>query len=433
MRHVALSILGNGFPPIAVLATAPILARALDVSGRGDLAAATAPYMLAVYVAAIGLPDAVTNVLARRSYFRRVTWFALASSLLGTGSVTFVIVWLASPVLTEGGSPGLGTLTTFATLATIPALLVALLRGTAAGLHMWGVVATERILNGSLRIVGIAGFALAGQLTLFSATLVTVLCPVLAGLAYVRLVGATPGEGPVSPPTPASKAFGYGGKVWLGSVAGVLLMRIDQLLILPLGGAVQLGLYAVAVNVSEVPLIINTATREVMFSSDAAQRDNARAGLAARATFIACSLCAIVVLAPIGWWLPLVFGTEFSNAIPIALLASIAVLVGIPGSIAGATLSARGRPELRSASIVVACVLNIVLLFVLVPPLGGIGAALATLFGNLTSSNICVAYAVKWHGFTWGDFYRMRRSDVVSLYRAVSRLIGRLIPRRGSN
>ncbi|WP_457819811.1 hypothetical protein, partial [Staphylococcus aureus] len=79
-----------------------------------------------------------------------------------------------------------------------------------------------------------------------------------------------------------------------------------------LGGAAQLGLYAVAVNVSEVPLIINSATREVMFSSDAAQRDNARAGLAARATFIACLLCAIVVLAPIGWWLPLVFGVEFS-------------------------------------------------------------------------------------------------------------------------
>lgn len=429
-RHVALSILGNGFPPIAVLVTAPILARALDVDGRGDLAAATAPFMLAVAIATLGLPDAVTNVLARRSSLRRVTWLALVSSLLGTGALSVLIVWLASPILTQGGSSGLGTLMTVATLATIPGLLVALLRGTAAGLHMWGVVATERVLNGSLRILGIVGFAVAGQLTLFTATLVSVLGPVLAGFAYLRLIGATPTESRESRPTPARRAFAYGTKAWLGSVAGILLMRIDQLLVLPLGGATQLGLYAVAVNVSEVPLIINSATREVMFSSDAAQRDNARAGLAARATFIACLLCAVVVLAPIGWWLPLVFGVEFSGAIPIALLAAVAVVVGVPGSIAGATLSARGRPELRSFSILVACVLNVVLLFLLVPPLGGIGAALATLAGNLTSSNMCIAYTVKHHHFKWSDFYGLRGGDFRSLLRAISRLTGRGRPDR---
>lgn len=432
-RHVALSILGNGFPPLAVLVTAPILARALDVNGRGDLAAATAPFMLAVAIGTLGLPDAVTNVLARRSYFRRVTWQGLVASLLGTGMLSVVIVWFASPVLTQGGSSGLGILMTVATLATIPGLVVALLRGAAAGLHMWGVVATERILNGSLRILGIVGFAIAGQLTLFNATLVTVLGPVLAGFAYLRLIGATPTEPRESPPTSARRAFAYGTKAWLGSVAGILLMRIDQLLILPLGGAAQLGLYAVAVNVSEVPLIINSATREVMFSSDAAQRDNARAGLAARATFIACLLCAIVVLAPIGWWLPLVFGVEFSGAIPIALLAAFAVVAGVPGSIAGSTLSARGRPELRSYSILVACVLNVVLLFVLVPPLGGIGAALATLAGNLTSSNMCIAYAVKYHHFRWSDFYGIRISDFRSLSRAVSRLARRDRPGRDAS
>lgn len=410
---------------MAVLVTAPILARALDVDGRGDLAAATAPFMLAIAIATLGLPDAVTNVLARRSFFRAITWFALASSLVGTGALSVLLVWLASPVLTQGGSPGLATLMTVATLATVPGLLVALLRGTAAGLHMWGVVATERILNGSLRILGIVGLALAEQLTLFSATLVTVLGPVLAGFAYVRLVSKSSYESRELRPTPARRAFAYGTRAWLGSVAGILLMRIDQLLILPLSGPAQLGLYAVAVNVSEVPLIINSATREVMFSSDAAQRDNERAGLAARATFIACVICALGVLAPIGWWLPLVFGSEFVGAIPIALLAAVAVVVGVPGSIAGATLSARGRPELRSFSILLACLINLLLLFVLVPSFGGIGAAAATLVGNLVSSNLCITFAVKHHRFRWTDFYGVRPGDFVSLWQALSRVVGR--------
>lgn len=424
-RHVALSILGNSFPPLAVLVTAPVLARALSVDGRGDLAAATAPYLLAVAIGTLGLPDAVTNILARRSYLRGVSWFLLVAALLGTGVLAVLIVWIASPALAAGGSQGLPTIMTVATVATIPALVVALLRGRAAGLHLWGIVAGERALNGSLRIVGIVGFALAGQLTLLSATLVTVVGPVLAGLIYVRLVGHSPPATQESEATPTRSAFKYGVKAWLSSVAGIILLRIDQLLILPIAGPAQLGLYAVAVNVSEVPLIINSASREVMFSSDAAKRDNERAGIAARTTFIACAGFSVVVLAPIGWWLPLVFGNEFAGAIPIALVATAAVLVGVSGSLAGATLSARGRPELRSISIGVACLVNVALIFPLVGALGGVGAAIATFVGNAISSNMCIYFVIRLFGFSWSDFYRLRPSDVTSLIAAMRKLLGR--------
>lgn len=424
-RSIGLSILGNAFPPIAVLATAPILARALSVDGRGDLAAATAPFLLATAIGTLGLPDAVTNILARGSHLRSSSWAAIVSVLLAAGGLAVVLVWLASPLLSDGGTPGLAIIMTVASIGTIPGLLVALLRGQAAGYHLWGVVATERILNGTLRLIGIAGFALVDQLTLVNATIVTVVGPVLAGLAYLRLIRHRPTGARSTPPTPVRAAFGFGSKAWLGSVAGILLMRIDQLLILPLAGAGQLGLYAVAVNVSEVPLIINAATREVMFSQDAAERDNARAGTAARVTFIACFLCSTLVVAPIGWWLPLVFGQDFAGAIPIAIVAAGAVLVGIPGSIAGAVLSARGRPDLRSLSIGVACVLNVALLFFLVPPLGAMGAVLATLVGNMTSSNMCIAYAVREFRFTWGDFYRLRVQDVMALRSALTRFLER--------
>lgn len=422
-RHVALSIVGNFFPPLAVLVTAPVLARALSVDGRGDLAAATAPYMLAVAIGTLGLPDAVTNVLARRSYLARISWVTVGGALAGAGVLSVLVVWLASPLLSKGGAPGLAVLMTVATAATIPALIVALLRGSAAGLHLWGTVAAERVLNGTFRIVGIVGFAIAGQLTLVTATLVTVLGPVLAGIAYVRLVKVGREVRSELGPTSVRRTFAFGSKAWLGSVAGILLMRVDQLLILPLAGSAQLGLYSVAVNVSEVPLIINSATREVMFSRDAASRDNARAGLAARVTFIACLLFSVVVFAPIEWWLPLVFGEDFRGAIPMALIAVVAVLVGVPGSIAGATISARGRPELRSVSVLVACVINVSALVVLLPVIGGVGAAISTLVGNLVSSNMCIAFAIKLHGFSWRDFYLIRPSDFRGLFVVAVRII----------
>lgn len=423
-RRVALSMFGSLFPPLAVLVTAPILARTLSVDGRGDLAAATAPFLLAVAIGTLGLPDAVTNVLARGSSLRLRSWLGISLALVGAGITAVLCVWVAAPVLSSGGSAGLGSLMVIATIACVPALLVALLRGRAAGLHLWGLVAAERILNGLLRIVGIVMLVLIGQLTLVTAALVTVLAPVLAGLVYVMMArrGDVAGRPDVAT---TGHTFKYGSKAWLSSVAGIILLRIDQLLILPLAGPAQLGLYAVAVNVSEVPLIINSATREVTFSSDASARNNDQAGLAARVTLIACTLCAVVVLAPIEWWLPLVFGSEFAAAAPIAVVATLAVLAGVPGSLAGASLGARGRPELRSVSILVACVVNVALLFFLVPWLGGAGAALATLIGNFISGNMCVFFAVRLFGYRWSDFYAIRGSDFAYLATVARRFMRR--------
>lgn len=423
-RNIAMSLVGNFFPPLAVLVTAPILARQLGVDGRGELAAATAPFLLAVAIGTFGLPDAVTNALARNSRLRSTGWFAISSTLAVAGFSSVALTAWASPMLASGGSDGLATVMTIATVATIPGLLVALLRGTAAGEHRWGVVALERILNGTLRVSGIVVLAAVDQLTLVTATGVTVIAPVCAGAAYLLLI-KQPAH--IDPPeaTPLRRVFAFGTRAWLGSVAGILLMRVDQLLVLPLAGSGQLGLYSVAVNVSEVPLIINSATREVMFSSDAAERDNARAAIAARTTFIACAVFSLLVFSPIEWWLPLLFGEEFRAAIPMALVAVVAVLVGVPGSIAGASVSARGRPGLRSLSILAACLANVALIFVLVPTLGGTGAAIATLAGNLISSNMCIAFAVRLHGFTWRDFYGIRWSDFAAIVRAVTRSFGR--------
>jgi O-antigen/teichoic acid export membrane protein len=56
----------------------------------------------------------------------------------------------------------------------------------------------------------------------------------------------------------------------------------------------------------------------------------------------------------------------------------VAVVLGNHGSIAGIGLSARGRPGLRSAAESIALGVNLVLIFALVPAMGAMGAALAT-------------------------------------------------------
>lgn len=400
------------FPPLAVLLTAPVLARSLGVEGRGDLAAATAPFLLGLAVCTLGLPEAVSNALARRRKISRATWATIALILTMAGAAATLFIYFAAPMLAAGSNSEIGILMTIATAATIPGLLVALLRGTASGLELWNFVAIERGLNGLIRIVCIGALAIGHELTVVSAAAVTVSAPVLSGLVYLPLAKSTLAGSDTDGFEQMPKLFSFGMKAWLGSVAGILLMRIDQFLLLPLGGAFQLGIYSVAVNVGEVPLIINSATREVIFSADAAKHDNAKAGAAARITFLSSALFSGVILLPISWWLPAVFGGDFAAAIPVAIVVNFAMLIGIPGSIAGSALGARGRPELRSFAIASACFLNVVLVIFLVPMAGAMGAALATLAGNIFSSNLCIWFAVRNFGFSWGDFYRVRRADI---------------------
>jgi O-antigen/teichoic acid export membrane protein len=171
--------------------------------------------------------------------------------------------------------------------------------------------------------------------------------------------------------------------------------------------------------------VVNTAVREVVFASDAKSSEDARLTAAARVSFLVCILIAVVLGATSPLWLPVAFGEGFSAAVPTTILLLAAVAIGIPGSVAGAGLSSRGYPQLRSLALVVACVVNVLMLLVLVPPLGAFGAALSTLVGNLVSSNMNIVALRRRFGVPVLDFYRIRPADVRLLVTASLRILKR--------
>jgi O-antigen/teichoic acid export membrane protein len=294
----------------------------------------------------------------------------------------------------------------------IPTTVVLILRACAAGLQRWRLVAVEQSLTAVLRLAGIAGLALAGRLTPLSAVVVIAAAPVLGGLAYLPLRWHH--RGPQAEPLAASTRHivSYGSRIWIGSLTGVLLARLDQTIMTPLAGTYQLGLYAVAASVGDAALILHSAVRDVTFTADAARRDDQRLCASARISGFLSIAVALVLAALLPIGLPLVFGPAFAPAIPVAFWMLAAVVVVIPGSIAGAGLSARGHPGLRSMSLLVACALNVALLLVLVPVLGAIGAALATLAGNLIAGQLNIAFLSRRNGIPARQFYGLRRTDV---------------------
>jgi len=423
---MSIALIGNAFPPLVALFSGPILAQALGVDGRGAVAAATAPLALVVTVATFGIPEAVTWVVARSPGLARNAAGRGLALLTLAGLVAMAAVAVSAPWL-SGGSAEVTQLILLAGLAIVPNLLVAVLRGVASATQSWRLVAIERILTSSLRLVVLIPFWLTGTLTPLVATLTVAVMPVAGAVVYLgRMRSLPPRAVDVPRMARTDGLLGYGVRVWVGSLSGMLLSRIDQVLMTPLAGTYQLGLYVVAVSVSELPLIINQAVRDVTFVTDAAESVDARLSSSARISTLLCGLAALLLGVSMLWWLPFLFGEDFRDALPVAGVLLAAVVLGTPGSIGGSGLSARGRPGLRSVSLTIACLVNIGLLVLLAPTLGAMGAALATLAGNLISSNLNLLFLARVFGINPLAFYGVRRTDLATLARYLRRFTDRL-------
>lgn len=386
------NVVGNSFAPLAALASAPLLASALGPVGRGEAAGATAPLLLATSLASLGLPTAVNHWVARHvGHTRRVVGIAAVGTVV-IGTMVTVVIALAGDVF-AGGDAQLGDLVASAAWALVPNLLAALMQAMAAGQQAWRLVALERAVTNGSRLLALALLAGNDALTVESAVLVIAMSPVVGAVVYLPLLRTRRGG---ATPVAVASVLSYGGRVWFGALAGIALTRIDQILMVPLAGAAALGVYAIAVNLGEIPLTVANAVREVTFSRQSGRLDHEQLARSSRLTSAAVVVSCIAIAAVLPWFLPTFFGEEFVVALPVAMVLLIVCAISVPGSLAGVGLAAAGRPGLRSGSLALAAVCNLVLLVTLAPSMGAMGAAIATLAGSVVSNglNLLLLYRV---------------------------------------
>lgn len=425
-RHAAINLFGGVFAPAASFAAGPILAHALSVEGRGELAAATMPLVLTVTVATIGLPDAVTYFAARDRRMSRLLAKRGALLILLPAAIATVLLILAASWISAGNST-VQRLIVLSAAMVAPSLFLAILRAVAAAHNRWTTITIERIISAASKLIPLAILFALGRLDLVAAVVVVIVSTLAGAIAYVPLLVARRPRVAQEMIT-NRELLRFGGGIWIGSISGLLLMRIDQIVLSPLSGALDLGLYAVAASISELPSVVNGAIRDTAFThlSDRGVHPREIGNLSRVSTIIVAVLCLIVGgLSPL--LIPPLFGADFAEAVPVVLILLVAVCLANPGSLAGVGLSSSGFPHLRSSALVVACIANVALLFLIAPSLGAIGAALATLLGNLIASNVCIAWMIVRRGATLSDYYRFRSSDFVTVSRLISRGCRRLL------
>ncbi|WP_426938799.1 oligosaccharide flippase family protein [Pseudarthrobacter sp. S3] len=413
-RGIAISTIGNLGAPLVALISAPILAQSLGVTSRGEVAAATAPLLLAVNAITLGLPEAITYFTAsgKRDNTRVIAKGSLYLVVLGlAGSLA---LWVLAPMLAPPESPILQAMS-LAALALAPSLLLGGIRAYAAGQGRWALISIERFFSAILRLVAFLVLVALDSLTVLSAS-VTIAVSSFVGLAiYLYLLRKGPTLQATSRVRRKIPLFSYGTRVWVGALTGILLSRLDQVLMIPLSTAYQIGLYAVAVSISEVTLIFNSAVRDVLFSAESVKANDSRLTRASRVSTFLTLLGAILVGVSSVWLVPVLFGDDFAGSVIVVEILLLGVLLGNPGSVAGAGLSARGRPGLRSVALSIAFAGNLCMVFLLVPSYGAIGAAWATLLGNVTAGVMCVIFMRTHFKFSIASFYGIRSGDLARL------------------
>ena len=412
-------VAGNAGFFVAVL----ILARSLGPTGRGTIAFITVTALVAARLAGLGIGEATAVFVARRPERRGALLTNVVVFMFGSALLAAAVACGALVALGDAGPAGVGApeLTILACATLVSALgeggyffllgrdrirALALITATASWVYPLLLVAVWSTVG----------------LTVLRAALAWTVAESIRALAYLgqsirgvtlaRLDSGLIGE-----------AVRFGSRVWVGSLARFLNFRTDQILMGFLASEAALGVYAVAVNASEMllylPAAMATALLPAAARADAGLRIvQALGAFRSAAAVTACAVVAAALLGPPA--LPLVFGTPFEASVAPFLWLLPGALGFAAIAVFSSALIAGSSPGLSSVGPLMSLVLGVALDVILIPRFGASGAAAAASAAFLAGG--CAALVVFRHRnpFAWRLLLLPRRSDL-AVFRALVR------------
>jgi O-antigen/teichoic acid export membrane protein len=358
-----------------------ILARAVDPTVRGEYAAVTAWFGVALVVGSLGQPAALCFYVARSPERAREYVATSRAMMLATGTVAIVAGLLLAPLLAHG-NPGL----TVAYRVAFGGSLLAYVGASytfslqARDIDRWNALRLSQPVLGCLALCALWALRL---LTLETA-LLAMLGSMLVQLGWAhhccRRAGLAPGTARAALARPLA---GYG-VAQIASVAPATLnAQLDQLILSQLVPLADLARYSIAVSITLLPVPFVAAIGYVAFPRLAAQRVISDRSLRMqRLAVLASAGVAAGMLLPIAaaayWVVPLVFGAAYRGAVPLIWILTPGGIFLACGQVVGDLLRGMNRPNFVAGSQWLAAIFTVVLLYALLPSCGVAGAAIAS-------------------------------------------------------
>lgn len=338
-----------GAGPVLGLASGPVLARCLGPDGRGQFAAIMAPITVAGAVASLGLPSALVYFASKSGDSRRTYKTCLAMCALPA-----LVVYIAMLVYAARVSSSQHIhywILAACWLAILLSAFVQVRRALWQSIGSWRILDLERGLGAVSRFVAVVVTAIIFSDSGPAVAVAAVGAFVLS--SSILFLFSPPHE--KSDPTAATSHVGaasiakFGVLSALGTITMTAGARLDQVLMPVTTSSGQLGLYAVAVTVAEVPLVLSTLCMRnaLQLASVGNTLVEIVRGLQVYIAGLFATALAIAVASPL--LVPLVFGREFSASIvSIEILIASTVFTGL-SLILATVITGRGKPALGSA------------------------------------------------------------------------------------
>lgn len=394
-RHQRDSILAAGSNLLVFalsLLTGPLLGRGLGPVGRGELAAVLAPTQLWSWATTLGLPASTSYLAPLRPREELLATAWIATALINLPLVG--LLWFFIPPYLSGHNPhnvvwfralllvGLFALPAFSTLSHLNSsgktVEFTLLRHLPAVSYALVVI-----------VLGVLG-ALTVQAVLIAAAVTLAM-----GHGVALVVGRGRLHGRRFRWRTAKAQFRYGIRLAPGQWANLAVGRLDQLAMVRLVSAAELGRYAVAATAANVTGALGQGVAIALFPrvrQASSNRERRRAIRRARRWVFAGSSTIALLLGLSGTWLlPALFGPGFASSVD-------ALWLLLPGQVAydvavvlGTGLQAQGRPGTYTGGLLLATAITVIGVVPAVNAFGIRGAAGLTSVSQL----VALAYLAK--------------------------------------
>jgi O-antigen/teichoic acid export membrane protein len=396
--------------------TSLIGARALGPAGRGDLLLITLwPIVIAMLIE-IGLPNAYRYWMAKDPTRVSALFTNAIIYTLVLGAISFVVGDVFIPRLIGQRTDEVMLLVRVYMINIPGVVLLSLMRGLLEGTRRFGWSGAARFTFFVVQATGFAILWFAGRMTVTTATFTMIAAQTVA--MTIAVIAVLRELKPRWEPSwrEFKTSMSYGLRDYAGVLADYTTLRVDQLMLGATAANSAVGLYVVAVRLSEMTTFVASAAADALMPEVARSgKDDEPEALLARMLRLTMYLN-LIVLVPLWLLAPtmlrILFGPSFVEAASAFRWLLVAAIAWSASSIVIRGLQGFGYPGLTTIARFFSAGVSVVALIVLLPRMGITGAAISSLIGYSVLFVVSLFALIQRRRLGFWHYVRPRRHDI---------------------
>lgn len=377
------SLAARGFAEVLSLALSALagiwISRAIGPASFGLYALVWALAQAGTLVVGLGTTMAGSQRVANRPEASTETWAAILAARLTAATAVGILATILLAIVPL--QPGLRSMLAFGILAVVAAAFRAewIFLGLGRPLALAGLRVSSSAAALVVAILLVRGPADAGVATASIAAQAVVLAGA-GSLLALRVVG--PPRRGLSPAIVTREGLVYA----RNELAVFTYTNSDRLFLFVFASPMALGLYDAAYRLIQPLYAISAVVGDTMYAplARAFGTPDLRRVFGRYVdlmSFVAIPFGPFCTVAS-GWIVALIYGPAFSSSAPLLAMLGWVITLGYVAGIAIIPMGAWNRPREFASGTEIGGITDLVLNVALIPPLGGLGAALATLGAN---------------------------------------------------